>query len=164
MIIYLLLALVNGILIGLCRALNGRLSQSKGPFIASFYNHIIGTLILTLLLGALITLSIWAEFQVSLPTSLAWAEIPWFAYFGGVIGALYVAINSHILTRIGALKAALLVISGQMLTSVAFELFELSHSASITSTLTQALPQACGVALIILGVYSSNRSWHEQQN
>jgi len=139
MIGVIVIALLNGCFIGLSRVLNGRLNQDKGPFIASFYNHLIGTLILTLVVGI-----------IGLSSNTSWNYISitnqhWSLYLGGVIGALYVVINSHIITEIGALKAALLVISGQMLTGVMLGLGEL--------TWFSALMQFGGVALIIVGIY-----------
>ena len=44
MSLYVLLALINGLVIGLSRALNGRLSHSVGPFRASLCNHLVGFL------------------------------------------------------------------------------------------------------------------------
>ncbi|MGF1875247.1 DMT family transporter [Photobacterium frigidiphilum] len=150
MIWMILLALCNGLLIGFCRALNGRLSQDKGPFTASFYNHAIGALLLTFIViifsvASIIPLTlsnVWLEVSSS-----GWQEAPLLTYLGGVIGALYVAINSHVLTRIGALKTALFVISGQMITGVIFDISEQSMTASIA--------QVLGVGLIIIGIYHS---------
>ena len=133
------IALLNGGFIGLCRTLNGRLSQDRGPFTASFYNHLVGALILTLVVVIIGLSSNTSSSEMSITNQ------HWTLYLGGVIGALYVVINSHIMTQIGALKATLLVISGQMLTGVMLGLGEQPWFST--------LMQFVGVALIIVGIY-----------
>ena len=72
-------------------------------------------------------------------------DSPWGAYLGGVIGALFVALNSYVLPRLGTLRAALLIISGQMLAGVVID--RLRDSGDTISA------QILGVGLILLGVY-----------
>jgi transporter family-2 protein len=56
-----------------------------------------------------------------------------------------VALNSYVLPRLGTLRAALLIISGQMLTGVVIDrLRDNSGSASV---------QLLAISLIILGIY-----------
>jgi len=141
MVGYVLLAVLNGGVIGLSRTINGRLSQSEGPFVASFYNHLIGALSLLLVVVFIGYLSF---------ESVAYSHVleqKWYTYLGGVIGALYVVVNSHIITRIGALKSTLFVVSGQILTGVLLDLN--------APSLTWMLIQFTGVGLIIFGVYLS---------
>jgi len=138
---FILLAVFNGGVIGLSRILNGRLSQSKGPFIASFYNHLLGAFALLLLIILMGLFSM---------DSMVYSHVlnqPWYSYLGGAIGALYVAINSYIITKIGALKSTLFVVSGQILTGVILDI----NAASLVGILMQL----AGVAFIILGVYLS---------
>lgn len=135
-----LIALINGACIGLSRSLNGQLSLGKGPFKASLYNHLVGFFILTLML-------------LSLPNGLSnpisnWSLESWPLYLGGLIGALYVALNSYVLNKLGAMKAALLVISGQMVTGILLD-------ALLTQGASKALPlvmQSFGVGFILLGI------------
>lgn len=128
------LALLNGVCIGISRAVNGRLAVDRGAFHASLCNHIVGFLFLSLLLAAT------AGF-----TGAPFGQAPWSAYLGGVIGALFVALNSYVLPRLGTLLAALLIISGQMLAGVIIDrLRDGSGSAGA---------QILGVGLILLGVY-----------
>ena len=49
MMVFVLLACLGGILVGLSRQLNGRLSISTTPLIASFWNHAVGFVVLTCL-------------------------------------------------------------------------------------------------------------------
>ncbi|MGO7424149.1 DMT family transporter, partial [Rhizobium ruizarguesonis] len=58
MTVFILLACLGGVLVGLSRQLNGRLSISTTPLIASFWNHAIGFAVLTclgLFAGGLLT-------------------------------------------------------------------------------------------------------------
>ncbi|WBL73539.1 DMT family transporter [Serratia liquefaciens] len=128
------LALLNGVCIGLSRAINGRLALDRGAFHASLCNHLVGFLFLSLLLVA--TGSV---------TGATFVQAPWGAYMGGIIGALFVALNSYILPRLGTLRAALLIISGQMLAGVVID--RLRDSGDPISA------QILGVGLILLGVY-----------
>ncbi|MFI6638553.1 DMT family transporter [Streptomyces sp. NPDC050504] len=131
MILYVLLALLNGVLIGTSRAVNGQLATRIGAFRASVWNHLVGFGFLTVVLFA---------FQ-------RWpglGDVPVAAYLGGVFGALFVAVNSHVFPRLGAMNASLLVISGQVLSAVAYDCAE---QRSLPSAL-----RLLGVALVLLGL------------
>ena len=78
MSLYLLLGLTNGICIALSRMLNGQLSSQRGAFYASYINHIVGCLFLSVLV------LYWSNPSIEYPTDIT-------LYSGGVIGALYVA-------------------------------------------------------------------------
>nr|WP_237499942.1 DMT family transporter [Streptomyces sp. SID8379] len=75
---YVLLALLNGVLIGVSRAVNGQLATRVGAFRASVWNHVVGFGLLTLfLLAALLLPGTWPG-----P-----GDAPPAAYLGGVFGA-----------------------------------------------------------------------------
>ncbi|MBW5811492.1 DMT family transporter [Yersinia kristensenii] len=139
MTIYIVLALCNGIFVSLSRTINGRLGMDTNIFYASFWNHLVGFLFLTLILVGMGGLS--GGFQQS---------APFIAYLGGAMGALFVAINSYVLARIGSTQSALLVISGQMLTGVVIDQFMQLNSSLVM--------QLSGVILIIAGVWLSKIS------
>ncbi|CNF31789.1 DMT family transporter [Yersinia kristensenii] len=139
MTIYIVLALCNGIFVSLSRTINGRLGMDTNIFYASFWNHLVGFLFLTLILLVMGGLS--GGFQQS---------APFIAYLGGAMGALFVAINSYVLARIGSTQRALLVISGQMLTGVVIDQFMQLNSSLVM--------QLSGVILIIAGVWLSKIS------
>ncbi|MGI0117927.1 DMT family transporter [Zooshikella sp. RANM57] len=136
MILFIFLALLNGMLIGSSRAINGQLSAKIGPFKASLWNHIIGFLFLTLIL------LIMGQWQVDNPS-----EIPFSAYLGGFFGALFVAVSSYVFPRLGAMNAAILVISGQMISAV---FIDWQNTGSIPSLL-----RCLGVIVVLLGIYIS---------
>jgi bacterial/archaeal transporter family-2 protein len=133
LIVNVILATLAGVLIGLSRQLNGRLSLSTSPLKASLWNHAVGLVALTaagLLLGGL------------LPPGAA--EAPWLAYLGGPLGVIFVATGSWLIARIGAVNTALLVIGGQMVSGV---LLDLLRDAPGT-----IWARAAGVALILAGM------------
>ncbi|MEU5420081.1 DMT family transporter [Streptomyces sp. NPDC001407] len=136
MLPFILLALLNGMVIGTSRAVNGRLSMEIGPFRASLWNHVVGFLFLTLVL---LVLGDW-KFDDAGSAPLA-------AYLGGFFGALFVAVNSYVFPRLGAMNAALLVISGQMITAVLIDFHNQNKAPGALRVL--------GVVIVIAGMYLS---------
>lgn len=100
-----LLGLLNGVAVSLSRTLNGRLASARGAMTASLANHLLGFG----LLGALLILkgAPWERLA-----GLAGLD-PWLL-LGGVLGALFVAISSWAIGRVGALACALLIVAGQL--------------------------------------------------
>lgn len=102
MTLLILLGLLNGVAVSLSRTLNGRLASARGAMTASLANHLLGFG----LLGALLILK-----------GAPWERLagldPWLL-LGGVLGALFVAISSWAIGRIGALACALLIVTGQL--------------------------------------------------
>lgn len=139
MTLFVAYAIIAGLLVGLSRQLNGRLALSTSPLIASFWNHIVGFVFLSalgLILGNLI-----------LPGA---AQAPWWIYLGGPLGVIFVTAGSWLIPRIGAVNSALLVIGGQMVSGV---IFDLVRGAPMT-----VWASALGVALILAGVALTQRS------
>ncbi len=133
MILYVSYAIAAGVLIGLSRQLNGRLALSTSPLIASYWNHVVGFVFLTILGLALGNL---------VPAGAA--DAPWWVYVGGPLGVVFVTAGSWLIPRIGAVNSALLVIGGQMVSGV---IFDLVRGAPMT-----VWASALGVALILGGV------------
>lgn len=138
MIAPILFATLAGLLVGLSRQLNGRLALSTSPLIASFWNHIVGFALLSVLglaIGGLI------------PAGAG--DAPWHAYIGGPIGVVFVAAGSWLIARIGAVNTAMLVIGGQMVSGVVLDL--------VRSVPTTLWASALGVVLILAGMALSQR-------
>jgi transporter family-2 protein len=132
------LASIAGLLVGLSRQLNGRLSLSTSPLIASFWNHIVGFALLTVL-----------GFAIGGLYPPGAENTPLHAYVGGAIGVVFVASGSWLIARIGAVNTAILVISGQMVSGVALDLFSEAPPVVWASLL--------GVALILAGTALTQR-------
>lgn len=132
--VYIFIAFLNGLVIGTSRSINGKLATFIGAFKASFWNHVGGFIFLTAILLLVGQLNFHYIFK-----------IPGYTYLGGFFGALFVAINSFVFTRLGAVKTIVLVIAGQMAASllIAFK------DVSIVSTLGQLV----GFLIILYGIY-----------
>ncbi|WP_320196398.1 DMT family transporter [Agrobacterium rosae] len=138
MIVWIAMAFTGGVFVALSRQVNGRLSLSNSPLIASFWNHIVGFIVLTalgLIIGGL------------LPAGVA--DAPWYAFIGGPIGVIFIASGSWLVPRIGAVNTALLVISGQMVSGVMLDLF--------SDQPPKAWASALGVLLILAGMVLTQR-------
>lgn len=133
------LAFSAGVLISLSRQVNGRLSLSTSPLAASFWNHVVG-------LAALTVLGL-AVGGVLFPPGAE--DAPWWAYFGGPLGVIFVASGSWLIVRIGATSTALLVIGGQMVAGIALDLS--------TGQRPVLWASALGVLMIVAGVWLSQR-------
>ena len=107
MIFVISLAVGAGVLVGLSRQLNGRLALSTNAMESSFWNHIVG-----LVFVSIAALAIGGLFEG------APMQAPWWAYLGGPIGFLFIAAGSWAINRIGAAQTAMLIIAGQMISSV----------------------------------------------
>lgn len=133
-----LMALTAGVLIGVSRSLNGRLSLSTSPLTSSFWNHLVGFVFISgvaLIFGGL------------MPDGLP--NAPWTAWLGGTLGVLFVASGSWLITQIGATMTAILVIAGQMVSGVVLDFF-----MGATEGLWY---KALGVALILAGMRLAQR-------
>lgn len=139
MALFIFLAVLNGICISLSRILNGRLGLDRTAITSSYWNHLIGFIFLSLLVLLV------HDSSFSLPQNA-----PLSAYAGGVIGVLFVTINSLVLPKIGAMRTSLLVISGQMLVGVLLTLILLFLKGQ---TLLYMIWPIAGMILILLGVY-----------
>lgn len=133
-----LFALTNGVLIALARALNGRLAGQRDAFYASWVNHIVGFSALSV--AVLVT--------VGIPNNLA--PIPSYLYLGGIIGALYVSLNSYIVPKLGVTVATLLVIAGQLVMSVLLDLWLGKIHWQLNGAMAVLL---LGCLLIVFGFY-----------
>ena len=133
MTLFIATALLGGALVGLSRQLNGRLSLHTNALMASFWNHAVGLGVMVLAFLAMPTL--WPD---------SFADVPVWAWFGGVIGVAFVASGSWLIVRIGAAMTAILVIAGQMVSGVTLDLLR-----GVERVLGY---DALGIALIVAGV------------
>ncbi|MEF2072104.1 DMT family transporter [Consotaella aegiceratis] len=134
MILPILMAFTAGVLVAVSRQVNGRLSLSTSALVSSFWNHVVGFMVLCAIGLAMIS--------ALLPEGAG--DAPWYTYAGGTIGAAIVALNSWLVVRIGAVSSALLMIGGQMISGLLFDLVRGASTGAIASLL--------GTALIIGGV------------
>ena len=71
-------------------------------------------------------------------------------YLGGAIGALYVAVNSFVMARLGSTNSIVLVVCGQMLFGLLMEVY--------TKDLAFLEIQIIGAGLVVFGVIWKGRT------
>jgi transporter family-2 protein len=135
-----LLSLAAGVSIVVQQALNANLRTALNSAAWSgFVSYFVGLLCMIALIVA---------FRDPVPTAAMAARIPFWAWSGGLFGAIFIALGILLLPKIGAATFIALLVAGQMLASVAFDHFGLLG-------LTQRpvdVPRLIGVALLIGGV------------
>jgi bacterial/archaeal transporter family-2 protein len=138
MILFVSLAFAAGLLVSLSRQVNGRLALSTSALQSSFWNHIVG--FVALLAVGLMFGGLW-------PAGVA--TTPAYAFIGGSLGVVFIALGSWLVGRIGAVNTALLVIGGQMVSGVLLDLWFKAPGSILART--------TGVALIIAGMVVTQR-------
>lgn len=139
------LAVFIGMLLPLQALINAALGrQTFGPLFASLASFTVGTLVL---------LAWWAATKpVFVPAALG--KVPWWAWLGGVIGALFVASATLLVPRLGAASLICLVVAGQLVGSVALDHFGVLHARQPVDGL-----RVLGLLLVIGGALLVVRPW-----
>ena len=130
---------VAGAIVGVQRALNGRINESTNQsFATSLLNFIMGTtfLVIFLAIGMLIN----RADVVALPAG------PWWIYTGGVIGVIYIAFTSTIVQHLGVLTFTLISVGGQLVGSLLIDLYSPTDGVQVSAYLVT------GIVMTYLGV------------
>lgn len=135
-----LFASLAGLCLGINRSLLGRLGLRVGASAASAINHVGGAVFLFPVVFGFISPPVHAVLGRLI-------TIPWYAYMGGIIGAVFTMFTSFLIPRLGVMKATVLFISGQVVCSAFFDY--------LTHRLCSPLRAVIGVILIITGVVLS---------
>ena len=107
-----LLTVLAGGMIALQAPTNAMLARSGGsPRLAALISFAVGTLAL---------LVAWLA-GGHRPGAASFAALPWYAWVGGVYGAVYVAIATYATPRIGLASMITIVIAGQIVTALALD-------------------------------------------
>ena len=88
-----------------------------------------------------------------IPAASLAARVPWWAWSGGLFGAIFIALGIFLMPQIGAATFLALLVTGQMLGSIAFDHF---GWLGLTQHPVDA-PRLIGVALLIGGVVMIRR-------
>jgi len=96
------IALGNGFLVSISRMINARLGKEIGAAGASIWNHFTGAIMMGLFVLLL------------KQTVVDFHGIPFYAFIGGLIGAGYLTLSNFLIPKIGASKATILMIAGQI--------------------------------------------------
>ena len=135
-----LLAFAAGASIVVQQALNANLRTALNSAAWSgFVSYFVGLLCMVVLVVVL---------RDPIPSATMAARLPWWAWSGGMFGAIFIALGILLVPKIGAATFIALLVAGQMLASVAFDHFGLLGLAQRPVD----LPRIIGVALLIAGV------------
>lgn len=111
-----LFAVSAGLLFSVQQAVNGRVAAASGqPLAATFMNFMFGSVVLGAVFG--LGLSALGEDFTGL------FHAPWWAYLGGLIGIAFITIGAYTVPLVGVLVFALMSIMGQLLGSLALDIF-----------------------------------------
>jgi transporter family-2 protein len=108
-----LAAMVAGFGIPTQTGINTQLGKAIGsPFMASLISFCVGTT--SILLVVLLS-------QTPFPSAEKLSTVPWWGWYGGIFGALFVTVAVLLAPRLGATTMVALMIGGQMLASLFFD-------------------------------------------
>ena len=109
------LAALAGASLVVQQALNANLRIALGSAVWSgFMSYFVGLVCMLLLALAL---------RDPVPSASVAVRIPWWAWSGGLFGAIFVALSIQLVPQLGAATFIALLIAGQMLASVAMDHF-----------------------------------------
>lgn len=133
-----LTALVAGALMPVQAGVNARLREFLGdPILASLVSFCVGSVVL---FGyALITRAPW-------PTMAAAAQAPLWSWFGGALGAFFVAVSVILAFKLGATGLMAWIIAGQLIASVL-----LDHTGAIGFAVREVSWQRIAGVVLLLG-------------
>lgn len=142
------LAVLIGTLLPLQALINAALGkQTFGPVFASLASFSVGTGVLALW---------WLASRPAFEAT-ALAKVPWWAWTGGAIGAMYVAASTLLIPRMGAASLICLVVFGQLLGSLLLDHFGVLHARQPIDLL-----RVIGAVLVVLGALLVVRPWASQ--
>ena len=134
------LAIAAGVSIVVQQVLNSNLRTALSSAAWSgFMSYSVGVVCMTLLALAL---------RDPVPLASVAARIPWWAWSGGLFGAIFIGLSILLVPQIGAATFIALLVTGQMLASVAFDHFGWLGLAQRPID----PPRLLGAALLIGGV------------
>ncbi len=139
------LAVMVGVLLPLQVLLNASLGkQTGGPLFASMCSFFVGSAVLIVF---------WLATRPTFDAA-ALARVPWWAWTGGLIGALYVASATLLIPRTGAVALMSLVIFGQLVGSLLVDHYGVLGARQPIDALRLA-----GVALVAGGALLVVKPW-----
>ncbi|MGE3871251.1 MAG: DMT family transporter [Pseudorhodoplanes sp.] len=135
-----MLAVVAGISVVIQQAVNADLKGSLNSAAwAGFASYLLGTILMALLALVL---------RDPFPAAGTLARAPWWAWSGGMFGAIFIGLSIYLVPQLGAATFIALLVTGQMLASVTFDHFGVLGLAQRPIDAERLV----GVALLIGGV------------
>jgi bacterial/archaeal transporter family-2 protein len=139
-VIPLTLAVLAGVSIVIQQVLNANLRAAlNSAALSGFMSYLVGVICMALLALAL---------GDPIPSAAVAARIPWWAWSGGLFGAIFIGLAIFLVPQLGAATFIALLIAGQMLASVTFDHFGWMGLAQRSVDLSRLI----GVVLLVAGV------------
>lgn len=136
----LLLAFLAGCAIVIQQALNANLRFALNSAAWSgFMSYLVGLVCMAVFVVAT---------RDPLPTAAVAARIPWWAWSGGLFGAIFIVLAVLLVPQLGAATFIALLVAGQMVASLAFD----HHGWLGLAQRPIDLTRLAGVALLVVGV------------
>ncbi len=137
----LILAFSAGAVLPLQAGINSQLRTYAGsPLIATFISFLVGTLLLFAMALAL---------RLPWPSVSVLAQAPWWAWLGGLLGAILVFLAIVLAEELGAAVMVALIITGQMIVSLV-----LDHYGLVGYPRNSLSPaRVIGTVLLLSGVF-----------
>jgi transporter family-2 protein len=137
----LVLAFSAGAVLPLQAGINSQLRTFAGsPLIAAFISFLVGTVLLFAMMLVL---------RLPWPSISALAQAPWWAWLGGLLGAILVFLAIVLAEQLGAAVMVALIITGQMIVSLL-----LDHYGLVGYTRNTLSPaRIIGTVLLLSGVF-----------
>lgn len=134
------LAALAGVSIVVQQALNANLRTALGSAAWSgFMSYLVGLICMALLVVVL---------RDPMPSASVAVRIPWWAWSGGLFGAIFIGLAILLVPQLGSATFIALLVAGQLLASVVVDHFGLLGLAQRSID----LPRLLGVMLLIGGV------------
>jgi bacterial/archaeal transporter family-2 protein len=133
------LVAIAGVLVGMQPAVNARLGHAVGSVPAAAVSFMVGTVAL------LLVASLTSEGLGSLGNA---GKAPWWAFVGGLLGAVYVTVAILTVRTLGVSSLTAIVISGQLAAAILIDRFGLLGIAQQPIGATRVL----GFVLLVAGV------------
>lgn len=134
------LALTAGISVVIQQILNANLKAEL--------NSVVWSGFASYLLGVLCMVALAVILREPLPPAAAISRIPWWAWSGGLFGAIFIALNIVVAHQLGAAALFALLITGQMLAAITLDHFGWLGLPERPMDVSRLL----GVAFLIAGV------------
>ena len=133
------LVFAGGVLIALQAPTNAMLARTGGsPVLAALISFAVGTLAL---------FAVWLA-SGNRPGAEPFARLPYYAWFGGIYGAFFVAVAAFAAPRIGLASLITIGIAGQIVSALVLDHFGVLGLPRDPVSVTKLL----GVALVLAGV------------
>lgn len=138
--LFLGVALVSGAMIPIQAGMNATLSRHAG--------HPLWATAVSLAVSAVFVAGALAALRPALPSSAALLQSPWWVWFGGLVGAIYITAALILAPKLGAAMFLAAVVAGQMLAAILLDHCGLVGfpERSVTP------PRVLGATLIVGGV------------